>query len=44
MEGSLAANGMVRFDDVLSAEDSEAIRAYVLNQAHFAAGSSDGSQ
>ena len=44
MEGTLAANGMVSFSDVISAEDSEAIRAYILNQAHFAAGSSDGSQ
>ena len=44
MEGSLASNGMVSFNDVLSPEDSEAIRAYVLNQAHFAANASGGSQ
>ena len=44
MEGSLASNGMVAFDDVLSKEDSEAIRAYVLNQAHQAATGSGGSQ
>ena len=44
MDGTLSANGMVSFSDVISAEDSEAIRAYVLNQAHFAAGASGGSQ
>ncbi|MGB6230583.1 MAG: PQQ-dependent dehydrogenase, methanol/ethanol family [Litorimonas sp.] len=33
-EGSLAGNGMVAFDDVLSVEDMESIRAYVLQQAH----------
>jgi len=36
-DGSLAANGMVSFSDVLSAADIEAIRAYVLAQAHAGA-------
>jgi quinohemoprotein ethanol dehydrogenase len=35
MNGALADNGMVAFDDVLTPEDSEAIRAYVLTQAHL---------
>lgn len=34
IEGSLAANGMVSFANALSEADSEAIRAYVLKQAH----------
>ena len=34
MDGNLSANGMVSFSDVLTPEDSEAIRAYVLAQAH----------
>lgn len=38
-DGSLAGNGMVSFSDVLSAADIEAIRAYVLAQAHAGAGS-----
>ncbi len=37
MEGSLSANGMVAFDDVLTPDESEAIRAYVLKQAHLSA-------
>ncbi|MEL6474767.1 MAG: PQQ-dependent dehydrogenase, methanol/ethanol family [Pseudomonadota bacterium] len=43
MEGNLSANGMVSFADVLTPEDSEAIRAYVLSQAHQAAGNAGGS-
>ena len=35
MDGALAANGMVSFADVLTPEDSEAIRAYVVAQAHL---------
>jgi len=34
MDGNLAANGMVAFDEFLSDEDSEAIRAYVMHRAH----------
>ena len=33
-DGALAGNGMVAFNDVLDAEQMEAIRAYVLQQAH----------
>lgn len=33
-EGSLAGNGMVAFDDVLTEDDMEAIRAYVIAQGH----------
>lgn len=33
--GSLSDNGMVSFDDVLTPEDVEAIRAYVVTQAHM---------
>lgn len=36
-EGTLAGNGMVAFDDVLTADDMEAIRAYVIAQGHAAA-------
>jgi len=36
LEGSLRDIGMVAFDDVLSEEDAEAIRAYVVKQAHLA--------
>ncbi|MEO0786756.1 MAG: c-type cytochrome, partial [Pseudomonadota bacterium] len=36
-DGTLSANGMVAFSDVLSDEESEAIRAYVMRQAHNAA-------
>ncbi len=35
-DGALAANGMVGFSDVLSADEIEAVRAYVLAQAHDA--------
>ncbi|MEQ9315617.1 MAG: PQQ-dependent dehydrogenase, methanol/ethanol family, partial [Henriciella sp.] len=35
MDGNLSANGMVSFSDVLTPDDSEAIRAYVLAQAHM---------
>jgi quinohemoprotein ethanol dehydrogenase len=35
MDGNLAANGMVSFSDVITPEDSEAIRAYVITQAHM---------
>ena len=34
IDGSLAANGMVSFASALSEGDAEAIRAYVLKQAH----------
>lgn len=33
-EGTLAGNGMVAFDDVLTEDDMEAIRAYVIAQGH----------
>ena len=36
LEGSLSVNGMVSFADVLTQEESEAIRAYVVRQAHNA--------
>ena len=36
LDGNLAANGMVSFAEHLSAEDAEAVRAYVLAQAHAA--------
>ena len=32
--GGLADNGMVSFADVLSPTDAEAVRAYVIKQAH----------
>ncbi|MEM9738899.1 MAG: PQQ-dependent dehydrogenase, methanol/ethanol family, partial [Pseudomonadota bacterium] len=35
-DGTLAATGMVAFSDVLSAEEAETIRAYVMRQAHNA--------
>ncbi|MEO0466026.1 MAG: PQQ-dependent dehydrogenase, methanol/ethanol family [Pseudomonadota bacterium] len=34
LDGSLSSNGMVAFDDVLSQDEAESIRAYVLAQAH----------
>ncbi len=37
LDGNLAANGMVSFSDYLTPDESEAIRAYVLAQAHAAA-------
>ena len=33
-EGTLASNGMVSVSDVLTKEQTDAIRAYVLAQAH----------
>ena len=36
MDGALNDNGMVSFSSVLNIEDSEAIRAYVLDQGHLA--------
>ncbi len=42
MDGNLSANGMVSFADVLTPEQSEAIRAYVVRQAHIAAGEASG--
>jgi mono/diheme cytochrome c family protein len=33
-EGTLAGNGMVAFDDVLTEDEMEAIRAYVIAQGH----------
>ncbi len=36
LDGNLAANGMVSFADYLTPDESEAIRAYVLTQAHAA--------
>jgi quinohemoprotein ethanol dehydrogenase len=34
IEGALTNNGMVSFKDTYSAEQLEAIRAYIINQAH----------
>jgi quinohemoprotein ethanol dehydrogenase len=36
LDGNLAANGMVSFADYLTPDEAEAIRAYVLTQAHTA--------
>ena len=33
--GALSENGMVSFEDVITPEDAEAIRAYVVTQAHL---------
>lgn len=41
LDGSLSANGMVSFEDHLTPEEAEAIRAYVLHQAHNAAAAED---
>ncbi|MEL7028171.1 MAG: PQQ-dependent dehydrogenase, methanol/ethanol family [Pseudomonadota bacterium] len=38
LEGSLSLNGMSSFDDILSAEDTDAIRAYLVDAAHAAYG------
>ena len=38
IDGARASNGMVSFADVLTPEDAEAIRAYVVKQAHLGAG------
>ncbi|MEQ8557856.1 MAG: PQQ-dependent dehydrogenase, methanol/ethanol family [Henriciella sp.] len=35
LDGNLADNGMVSFSDVVTPEDAEAIRAYVVTQAHM---------
>jgi len=35
-EGTLAGNGMVAFDDVLTEDEMESIRAYVIAQGHAA--------
>ncbi|WP_084420618.1 PQQ-dependent dehydrogenase, methanol/ethanol family [Henriciella litoralis] len=35
IDGNLAENGMVSFADVLTPEDVEAVRAYVVTQAHM---------
>ena len=35
IDGNLSVNGMVSFADVLTPEDAEAIRAYVVTQAHM---------
>ena len=37
LDGNLSANGMVSFSEYLTADEAEAIRAYVLTQAHNAA-------
>jgi len=37
LDGNLSANGMVSFSEYLTADEAEAIRAYVLTQAHTAA-------
>lgn len=37
LDGDLSANGMVSFAEHLTPQDAEAIRAYVLTQAHTAA-------
>jgi hypothetical protein len=34
--GGLKANGMASFAEVLDAEEAEAVRAYVIAQAHAA--------
>jgi hypothetical protein len=36
LDGQLAANGMASFAAVVSADDAEAMRAYVVAQAHAA--------
>jgi quinohemoprotein ethanol dehydrogenase len=37
LDGNLAANGMVSFADYMTPDEAEAVRAYVLAQAHAAA-------
>ncbi len=34
IDGNLAANGMISFSEVLTTDEAESIRAYVVNQAH----------
>lgn len=41
MKGSLTDNGMTAFDKVINVEDSEAIRAYVIDQAWLAVKNGD---
>jgi mono/diheme cytochrome c family protein len=36
LDGALAANGMASFKDVLSKDDTAAIKAYILDQSHLA--------
>jgi mono/diheme cytochrome c family protein len=36
LDGQLAANGMASFAEVVNADDADAIRAYVIAQAHAA--------
>lgn len=38
IDGNLSSNGMVSFAEVLSEDEAEAIRAYVVKQAHVAKG------
>jgi quinohemoprotein ethanol dehydrogenase len=33
LKGALAANGMERFDDLLSDKDADAIHAYLIDQS-----------
>jgi quinohemoprotein ethanol dehydrogenase len=42
LDGNLSANGMVSFADYLTPDEAEAIRAYVLAQAHAAAKATGG--
>lgn len=42
IDGNLEDNGMVSFADQLTPEDVEAVRAYLLAQAHAAAAAGDG--
>ena len=42
LDGNLAANGMVSFADYLTPDEAEAIRSYVLAQAHAAAKANGG--
>ena len=44
IDGNLAANGMVSFAEFVTPEEAEAIRAYVLAQAHAAADATGGGQ
>lgn len=38
LDGNLSANGMVSFAEFITPDESEAIRAYVLSQAHLTSG------
>ncbi|KCZ92281.1 PQQ-dependent dehydrogenase, methanol/ethanol family [Hyphomonas johnsonii] len=44
IDGNLSANGMVSFSDYVTPDDAEAIRAYVLAQAHANADTPDDEQ